>query len=101
MAMKFADHMVYGLMTNRHHYESDMPIHKINGTIAIFDLLCDDGNYGDCNGILIKLYLYLSRIQWERGYHDDAFLHWIKLWSARVILKRVVWIIIRYRFYHL
>lgn len=25
------------------------------------------------NGRLIQLYLYLSRLQWERGYHDDAF----------------------------
>ena len=23
--------------------------------------------------MLIKLYLYLSRLQWERGYRDDAF----------------------------
>jgi hypothetical protein len=28
---------------------------------------------GKCHDMLIKLYLYLSRLQWERGYHDDAF----------------------------
>lgn len=74
MASKFAEQLVSGLMANRHHYESDMPIRKINGAIAIFDLLCDDGNYGNYNSVLIKLYLYLSRIQWEKGYHDDAFI---------------------------
>lgn len=74
MANEFAEQLVYGLVANKHHYESDMPIHKIKGAIAIFDLLCDDGNYGDCNGELIKLYLYLSRLEWERGYHDDAFI---------------------------
>lgn len=74
MAGKFAEQMIYGLITYKHHYESDMPIHKIKGTIAIFDLLCDDGNYGNCNENLIKLYLYLSRVEWERGYHDDAFV---------------------------
>ena len=74
MASKFAEQLVYGLIANRHHYESDLPIQKINGAIALFSLLCDDGNYGAYNGDLIKLYLYLSRIQWERGYHDEAFV---------------------------
>lgn len=51
-----------------------MPIKKIKGAIAIFCLICDDGNMGIYHGDLIKLYLYLSRVQWERGYHDDAFV---------------------------
>jgi transcriptional regulator with XRE-family HTH domain len=74
MAREFAEQLVYGLIVNKRHYESDMPIDKIKGAIAIFDLLCDDGNYGDSGGILIQLYLYLSRVEWERGYHDDAFI---------------------------
>ena len=73
-AREFANQLVYGLVNNEHHYESDMPIHKIKGAIAVFDLLCDDGNYGDRNSTLIQLYLYLSRVEWERGYHDDAFI---------------------------
>ena len=51
-----------------------MPVEKIKGAVALFDLLCDDGNYGQYNGTLIELYLYLSRVQWERGYHDEAFV---------------------------
>lgn len=70
---EFAEQLVYGLITNKHHFESDMPIEKIKGAISLFDLICDDGNMGIYHGNLIKLYLYLSRIQWERGYHDDAF----------------------------
>lgn len=73
MAGKFAEQMVYGLIANRHHYESDMPIAKIRGAIEIFSLVCDDGNFGQYHRDLVDLYLYLSRIQWERGYHDDAF----------------------------
>ncbi len=73
MASKFAEQLVYGLIANRHHYESDFPIKKIEGVISLFHLLCDDGNFGDCNGDLCKLYLYLSRLQWEKGYHDEAF----------------------------
>lgn len=73
MAKHFSHQLVYGLVNNVHHFESDMPIEKIKGAISLFDLLCDDGNYGEYNGDLIQLNLYLSRLQWERGYHDEAF----------------------------
>lgn len=74
MAGRFSDQLVYGLVNNLHHYESDMPIEKIKGAIGIYHLICDDGNFGEYNGHLTELYLYLSRIQWERGYRDDAFI---------------------------
>ncbi len=70
---QFAEQLVYGLIVNQHHYESDLPIEKIKGAISMFQLICDDGNFGIYHYTLVKLYLYLSRIQWERGYHDDAF----------------------------
>lgn len=73
-ASLFAEQMVYGLMTNRHHFDGDLPIEKIKGAISVFHLICDDGNFGKYHGQLVDLYLYLSRIQWERGYHDDAFV---------------------------
>jgi len=49
-------------------------IEKINGVISLFYLICDDGFFGEYNGQLIQLYLYLSRLQWERGYRDEAFI---------------------------
>jgi len=73
LANKFAEQLVYGLITNLHHFESDMPIQKVKGAISIFYLVCEDGNFGEYHGFLISLHLYLSRLQWERGYHDDAF----------------------------
>lgn len=73
MTSEFAEQLVYGLVNNVHHYETDMPIDKLKGAIGLFHLVCDDGNFGACNGKLIQLYLYLSRVQWERGYHNDAF----------------------------
>lgn len=72
-AAEFSTQMVYALVVNLHHYDSDLPIEKLKGVIALFHLLCDDGNLGIYHGNLVELYLYLSRIQWERGYHDDAF----------------------------
>ncbi|MBE5892005.1 MAG: helix-turn-helix transcriptional regulator [Lachnospiraceae bacterium] len=73
-AREFADKLVYGLIANRKHYDSDLPIEKVKGAIAIFYLICDDGNMGQYHNDLIKLNLYLSRLQWERGYHDEAFV---------------------------
>ena len=73
-AREFAQQLVYGLIVNKHNYESDMPIEKIKGTISLFYLICDDGHMGSYHGDLIELYLYLSRVQWERGYRDDAFV---------------------------
>ena len=72
-ANEFAEQLVYGLITNKHHFESDMPMEKIKGAISLYYMICDDGNMGVYHGDLVKLYLYLSRLQWERGYHDDAF----------------------------
>ena len=50
-----------------------MPIKKVKGAISLFYLTCDNGNMGLYHDNLIKMYLYLSRLQWERGYHDEAF----------------------------
>ena len=73
MASEFSHILVQGLMANKNNYDTDMPIEKINGIISLFYLICDDGFFGEYNGQLIQLYLYLSRIQWERGYRDEAF----------------------------
>ena len=73
MASAFSEQLIYGLIVNKHNYETDMPIEKIKGAISLFYLVCDDGSFGEYNGQLIQLYLYLSRVQWERGYHDEAF----------------------------
>ena len=72
-ARQFSEQLMYGLVANERHFDSDMPIEKIKGLIAMFGLVCDDGNYGPCHANLQYLYLYLSRVQWERGYHDEAF----------------------------
>ena len=73
-ARQFSQQLVYGLITNKHNFKSDLPIEKIKGAINIFYLICDDGNMGIYHADLIELYLYLSRVQWECGYHDDAFV---------------------------
>lgn len=71
---ELSEQIVYGLLANRNHCDSDLPIEKVKGTISIFHMICDDGNMGLYHGDLIKLNLYLSRLQWERGYQDEAFV---------------------------
>lgn len=73
IASEFSRLLVQGLMTNKNNYSSNMPIEKIKGVISLLYLVCDDGFFGEYNGQLIQLYLYLSRLQWERGYRDEAF----------------------------
>ena len=72
-ASQFSEQLIYGLISDRNPFESDLPIEKVNGAIPFFYLICDDGNLGLYHGDLIKMYRYLSRLQWERGDHDEAF----------------------------
>lgn len=74
MAYEFAKQLIYGLMNCVHNYEDDKPISQIKGAISMFYLICDEDGFGGYHDILISLYQYLSRVQWERGYHDDAFV---------------------------
>lgn len=73
LAGLFSRQVVYALMSKLSHYESDAAVEKLHGAISLFDLICEDGNLGRHHDEVISLYLYLSRVQWERGYHDEAF----------------------------
>ena len=89
-AREFSEQLIFNLISNRENFESDMPMKKVEGAIALFDLICDDGNYGLYNDILSKLRLFLSRLQWERGYHDEAFESLDKALEHAKELERLV-----------
>ena len=72
-AAEMSHQIVKSLMNNLNNHKDDFAIKKIKGAIDLFYLICDDGNFGIYNGELIKLYLYLSRLEYEKGYQDDAF----------------------------
>ena len=74
LAHTFSEQFVYALVNQKENYETDLPIEKIKGIIFLFGLICEDGNLGEYHCVVCDLYLYLSRLQWERGYHDEAFL---------------------------
>ena len=73
LAYEFAEQMMYALVNDIGNYGSDMPIEKTKGAIAVFDLIGDGGNIGLYEREVSYLYMYLSRLQWERGYKDEAF----------------------------
>ena len=72
-ARQFSEQLIFGLIADIRNFETDIPIEKVKGAIAIFDLICDDGNMGVHHDFVSKMFLYLSRLQWARGYRDDAF----------------------------
>ncbi len=87
-AKKFSEQMIFGLITDLSNFGGSLPVGKVKGAIALFDLICEDGNLGEYHDSVLKLYLYLSRLQWENGEHDDAFasldmaLHHAKAYEA-------------------
>lgn len=45
----------------------------ISRAIALFDCICEEGEYGMCHAKVAELYLYLSAYQWQAGEKDTAF----------------------------
>ncbi|MBO4869498.1 MAG: helix-turn-helix transcriptional regulator, partial [Clostridia bacterium] len=72
-AKEFAEQLVFNLISYRENFDTDIPMKKVEGAISLFELICDDGNMGEYHDFVSKLYLFLSRLRWERGYHDEAF----------------------------
>ena len=73
-AKEFSEQMIFSLISDLGNFGSDLPVGKVKGAIALFDLICDDGNMGEYHDFVLKLWLYLSRLQWEYGDRDEAFV---------------------------
>lgn len=74
IAGTFGNEVINALICNVHNFDNDLCINKVKGVIKLFDIVCEDGNYGEYYGNIIELYLFLSYVQWTRGYRDDAFV---------------------------
>ena len=73
LAYQFAELLVYALVNNEHNFDTPMPVDKVKGAIAVFDLLADGGGLGIYHRERAYLNLYLSRLLWEYGQCDEAF----------------------------
>lgn len=77
-AMLICIHACASLMVNGAlAYERNMtPAEKaesIRGAIALFDNVCTDGNYGEHNPFIARMYTLLSLHLWLDSKHDEAF----------------------------
>lgn len=45
----------------------------IQGAIRLFDMVCTDGNYGEHNRLIARMYTQLSLYLWMDGKRDEAF----------------------------
>ncbi|MBE6658991.1 MAG: helix-turn-helix transcriptional regulator [Ruminococcaceae bacterium] len=91
LAYQFVELTMYALVNDIHHYDTDMPVHKVKGLIALFDFLCDDGNLGYYHKEVAYLYLYLARLQWDYAeYHDEAFASLDRAADHAIAYDRVV-----------
>ena len=94
LAYQFAEQLVYALVVNKANFETDMPVRKVEGAIAVFNLICEDGNLGIYHREVAYLYLYLSRLQWEQGQQEAAFesldaaLHHAKAYDALAVQEQ-------------
>ncbi len=89
LASSLGEQLVYGLINNEEHFQTDMPIRKIEGIIDLFHLLCDDGNFGPYHKDLVELHLYLSRLRWEQGCQSEAFTDLDKAYDHAVSLEKL------------
>ncbi len=74
MTGALANEVINTLVCNARNFDTDLCIDKVKGAIHLFDVVCEDGNYGEYYGNLMELYLFLAYVQWERNYREDAFI---------------------------
>ncbi len=65
--------IIHSIINNKNNYDTNMPIDKLKKIIDLYYLIFDDGNMGIYHGDLIKYYLYLSRLEYDKGYDNEAF----------------------------
>lgn len=68
-----SDQMVQTYIALGKNLPSTEAVRIIKNAVAMYDLVCTDGEYGFCNLNLRNLYLYMSTHQWRAGDHDGAF----------------------------
>ena len=54
-AKEFSEQMVFGLITDLSNFGGSLPVEKVKGAIALFDLICEDGNFGAYHDFVLRL----------------------------------------------
>ncbi len=65
--------MVRNVLAARQNMTVTEKVCGIQGAIRLFDAVCTDGNYGEHNRLIARMYTLLSLFLWLDGRKDDAF----------------------------
>lgn len=65
--------MVQGVLASRDNMEISEKVQTIRSAIGLFDAVCTDGNYGEHNRLIARMYILLSFYLWLAGEKDEAF----------------------------
>ena len=65
--------MVRDVLASKQNMTIPEKISSIQGAIRLFDAVCTDGNYGEHNRLIARMYTQLSLYLWLEGKHDEAF----------------------------
>lgn len=65
--------MVQDVLTAKQNLSVPEKISGIQGAIRLFDTVCTDGNYGEHNRLLARIFTLLSLYLWLDGRNDEAF----------------------------
>ena len=65
--------LIGGIMANGSHILPEEAVQTVENAIAMYGMVCTDGNYGVYHSSLACLYLYLSFHRWRADDRDGAF----------------------------
>lgn len=65
--------VIQAVMAAKQNMTTGEKIQAIQGAIGLFDNICMDGNYGEHNRLLARMYTQLSLYLWKDGRQDEAF----------------------------
>lgn len=65
--------MVQGVLGAKKNMTVAEKVQSIQNAIGLFDVVCTDGNYGEHNRLIARMYTLLSLYLWLNGQHDEAF----------------------------
>lgn len=65
--------VIQGVLSAKQTMTFSEKVQSIRGAIGLFDAVCSDGNYGDHNTLIARMYTQLSMYLWLDGEKDAAF----------------------------
>ena len=65
--------VIHGVLAAKQNMTVAQKVQAIRGAIGLFDNICLDGNYGEHNRLIARMYTQLSLYLWMDGKQEEAF----------------------------